>query len=425
MSSRRTISNTFTVNTMDDPVIGPRGKMGRFYYYAGEWVDFASTDSFLVNDAQAPFFHYHNNYWVFNPETNGTYTKQNMGTPSSSSSNWDLMTSDFKYIITEAIFGSYAHFGSAIINGDWMLSQHGTRNGVASTEYTKFDPNYPNTDHTYQDQSHNFIPNYCVDLLTGETYQQNAHVTGEIRATGGTIGGFIVSSTQIRSDNNNIILNSNGTATITGTINATNGSITGQMNIGTGGSIIVGSDNSGKYRIKISQNSSNGQISMIDSSGNSMVLINYNTDRSAGQITVSEGNATHPRYTFINPNAIESMYNYKNENNQWNGDSSHITTQLGYRMAETEYQDNYVSGGSGSTKLVKIGITSGVVSLRAYDENSNSAWPIASVPMNSYPSMTKGLVHVISLGSLKDILDNQTSYSLAYGKISVMLVQTS
>ena len=35
------------------------------------------------------------------------------------------MTSDFKYIITEAIFGAYAHFGSFIINGDWLLSTNG------------------------------------------------------------------------------------------------------------------------------------------------------------------------------------------------------------------------------------------------------------------------------------------------------------
>jgi hypothetical protein len=177
--------------------VGERGKVGRFFYYAGEWNDFASTDSFLVNDAQAPYFYYNNNYWVFNPETNGTYTKQNMGTPSSSSSSWKLMTDDFKYIITEAIFGNYAHFGSAIINGDWMLSTNGTINGVAYNNgsdytyngvtkpaYTWFDASNPNTN-----TGHNFIPNYCVDLLTGKSYQNDAYLKGLIYATGGTITG--------------------------------------------------------------------------------------------------------------------------------------------------------------------------------------------------------------------------------------------
>ena len=177
---------------------GPRGKIGRFFYYAGEWNDFASTDSFLVNDAQAPYFYYDNNYWVFNPETNGTYTKQNMGTPSSSSSNWKLMTSDFKYIITEAIFGNYAHFGSAIINGDWLLSTNGKigitdyNNGssisgtliggssFSTIAYTLFDPQNPlgkdstvkngTTDVTIaaSETAHTLG---TVDLVSGTTYQ--------------------------------------------------------------------------------------------------------------------------------------------------------------------------------------------------------------------------------------------------------------
>lgn len=440
----------------EDDLRGQRGKTGRFYYYAGcDWNASDSTQQFAVTDVSVPFFSKagssSNKYYVYNPDVmpaGGQMTMAQMAAATTVSGSinwnnkpWEVMTDDFKYLITEAIFASFAKLGSFIVSGDWLISTNGTINGTAYVDgesyngapaYTWFDPVYPNTDHTktvtisgQQVTVHNFIPYLAFDGRTGETYQQNAHVKGEIRATSGTVGGFIISPTQISSDNNNIVLNSNGTATITGTINATNGSITGQMNIGTGGSIIVGSDNSGKYRIKISQNSSNGQISMIDSSGNSMVLINYNTDRNAGQVKVSEADATHPRYTFINPNAIESMYNYKNANNQWNGDSSHITTQLGYRMAETEYEDNYVSGGSGSTKHVKIGITSGVVSLRAYDESGASAWPTASVPMNNYPSMTKGLVHVISLGSLKEILNNQTYYSFSYGKLSVMLVQTS
>ena len=165
---------------------GNRGKVGRFFYYAGELNDFASTDSFLVNDAQAPYFHYNNNYWVFNPETNGTYTKQEMGTPSSSSSNWKVMTSDFKYIITEAIFGAYAHFGSFIINGDWLISQHGTINGSASTNYTAFDPNHPN-DNT----GSNFIPHFAVNGLTGKSYQNDAYIKGQVVATSGEFSGTI------------------------------------------------------------------------------------------------------------------------------------------------------------------------------------------------------------------------------------------
>lgn len=155
---------------------GGRGKTGRFYYYAQEWSDDPSV-SYAVTDAEAPYFLYNNNYWVFNPTNNGTYTMSEMGTPSSSSENWKLMVTDFKYLITEAIFGSYAHFGSFIINGDWMISQHGTINGQASTNYAAFD-----TSHPFDDVGTNFIPNFAVDGLTGKTYQNNSIVRGAIVA---------------------------------------------------------------------------------------------------------------------------------------------------------------------------------------------------------------------------------------------------
>jgi len=34
------------------------------------------------------------------------------------------------YVISKAIFSDFAKFGSFIINGDWMISQHGTLGGV-------------------------------------------------------------------------------------------------------------------------------------------------------------------------------------------------------------------------------------------------------------------------------------------------------
>ena len=50
-----------------------------------------------------------------------------------------------------------------------------------------FDPAYPsqsvNTTHNVNGTTwtgYNFVPNYCVDLLTGATYQQNAYVAGSI-----------------------------------------------------------------------------------------------------------------------------------------------------------------------------------------------------------------------------------------------------
>lgn len=170
---------------------GDRGKIGRFFYFGGVWENIAQDADFDINDAQAPFFQHtvdgQKRYHVFNPQTNpteGTITKAQMWATSSDWNNepWGVMTNDFDYLITKAIFGSYAQFGSAIINGDCLLSTNGTINGVASTNYQAFDPTHPWDDNG----GTNFIPNYCVDLRTGASYQQNAHIKGHIEATSGS-----------------------------------------------------------------------------------------------------------------------------------------------------------------------------------------------------------------------------------------------
>ena len=79
-------------------------------------------------------------------------------------------------MITQAIFGEYAQFGSAIINGDWLLSTHGKRNGQDSQQYIYFDPQDP-----MGLTSGHFAPNFCVDLLTGKIY-----------AMSGSVGGFAI-----------------------------------------------------------------------------------------------------------------------------------------------------------------------------------------------------------------------------------------
>lgn len=234
--------NATTYIANEDDLVGNdgqsiRGKIGRFFYYAGAWEDFASTDSFLVNDAQAPYFYYNNNYWVFNPETNGTYTKQDMGTPSSSSSNWQLMTSDFKYIITDAIFGSYAHFGSFIINGDWMISTNGTINGVlyvngqnftyngeTKPAYMWFDASNPSNN-----TGHNFVPNFAINGLTGQGIFGGGKIIFNANGGGQLANGKIVWNENGVGNlaGGNVSWDANGNLTIVGDITANNGTFNG------------------------------------------------------------------------------------------------------------------------------------------------------------------------------------------------------
>lgn len=119
---------------------GQRGQVGRFYYYAGEFDKNNNTDTFSVSDIQVPFFsHGVNaasglpNCHLFNYDTNGSYTMYQMwaisggGNWNNGSWNndpWEVMWNDQKYLITEAVFGNYAHFASAIITGDYLISQY-------------------------------------------------------------------------------------------------------------------------------------------------------------------------------------------------------------------------------------------------------------------------------------------------------------
>lgn len=114
---------------------GERGKVGRFFYYAQTWSSSPSI-TYVVTDAQAPYFEYNGSYWVFNPPTNYPQgiSMSDMGEPSSANPNWQIMTNDFKYLITEALFTNFAKLASAIFSGNWMLSQYGEPSRVITAE---------------------------------------------------------------------------------------------------------------------------------------------------------------------------------------------------------------------------------------------------------------------------------------------------
>ena len=148
-----------------DSITGPRGKTGRFYYYGGEFDSSNTTKTFIVNDAETPYFsHGVNavtglpNCHVYNPSENpsSALTMAQMWANSSQSWNnapWQTFTNDFQYLMSRAIFSDYAHVGSSIFSGDWMLSQYGVQSRVISTEEkhlvymcVKVDGQYPVSD---------------------------------------------------------------------------------------------------------------------------------------------------------------------------------------------------------------------------------------------------------------------------------------
>ena len=181
-------------------VDGGRGHTGRFYYYAG---DYSSDGRYRIEATQAPYVRCNGTFFMLD------YKGEELpyepwpsdgrpGAPSSAASNpWTQMASEQQYYIARAFFGENAYLGSFIINGDWMISQYGTYKPDANTTivvngdniltyptaYTHFKAADPLAEGTAGYPC--FAPNFAVDGLTGETYQQNAYLQGEVHATSG------------------------------------------------------------------------------------------------------------------------------------------------------------------------------------------------------------------------------------------------
>jgi len=204
---------------------GARGKVGRFFYYAG---DFSLQDqtNYVINDAQAPYFSHVEDgqtlYHVFNPETNpsgGTMTTSQMWAASSNNWNnapWEVMTNDFKYIITEALFANFALLGSFVVNLDFFLSQYGTlisnsggtitRTTIDATNYhtlvdgalpyTYFDASDPEGETDPASGGHKFVPSLYQNAKTGRIVGDNCKFINMV-AKGGTFDGITATNADI------------------------------------------------------------------------------------------------------------------------------------------------------------------------------------------------------------------------------------
>ena len=182
-----------------DGAPGERGKTGRFYYYDGY---FDSTKEYTATDYIAPYvaFEWTDTRTIDGVQTNVLVTDYYMLVAATNKSGntyiaprtetespvWERMVTSFRYMITEAFFSNFAKLGSAVFSGDWIISQHGTLNGAASTAYQNFDASDP----TGTVAGH-FCPNYAIDLLTGKAYLNDAVVKGRIYAESGEFSGHI------------------------------------------------------------------------------------------------------------------------------------------------------------------------------------------------------------------------------------------
>jgi hypothetical protein len=86
-------------------------------------------ETFDATDTSAPYFavkqsggtQYNMFLWV---GANGNYAINAANTPTSND-NWEIMVTDFKYLMSEAVFTQFAKLGAAVFNADWMYSEYG------------------------------------------------------------------------------------------------------------------------------------------------------------------------------------------------------------------------------------------------------------------------------------------------------------
>lgn len=160
---------------------GQPGHIGRWYEYYG---DVTSTAATLSNTDDHGWFIKKGDYFYMLITDSGV-SKSTTTAPSTATSNefWEYMGGDRKYYIGEAFFGAYAHLGSFIINGDWMISQYGylyvsasdvrtvnTRDQKYGSNlcYSYFKPADPTC--TGSGSYPKFAPSWAVDGLKGKQY---------------------------------------------------------------------------------------------------------------------------------------------------------------------------------------------------------------------------------------------------------------
>lgn len=165
-----------------------KGTRGQLVYPAGIY---SNTTSYTTDAYKAPYVldPSDNNFYVLNAQMTWLGTSQNNRTPSQ-----DYAANNGKYWLKfEAFEAVYAKvgiianglIGSAVFNGNYMFSQQGiTSSGASTSNYQNFNASDP------YNSSNSFRPNFCVNLVTGETYT-NAGSTQFLKNSGKIAGGAI------------------------------------------------------------------------------------------------------------------------------------------------------------------------------------------------------------------------------------------
>ena len=185
---------------------GDKGDKGdtnkRMPYYAGKLSEVKGT-VVVANDHSTPYVDVETGtkdhpvcyiYVGANTSTGKTYPSTAQAY--SSSSEWEIMTSDFKWLMTQAVFTLFANVGGFIINGDYWISKYGNlyhkTNGSVTTTvidadnvgtlyggavaYTYFDDTDPMAGTDLDEGAYKFRPTKVINAVSGEEYMAGGKI---------------------------------------------------------------------------------------------------------------------------------------------------------------------------------------------------------------------------------------------------------
>ena len=148
-----------------DGADGIDGRDGLMVYPAGYYDP---NTTYTATSETAPVVMYADNYYVLKrgKTYKGASQDSNLNTPALDIANntqanarWQRFDK-FNAIFADIVMAEFAKLGSAVIYGDWMISQQGTRNSAASSEYQHF-------------KDGSFEPNVAINFKTGELRLKN------------------------------------------------------------------------------------------------------------------------------------------------------------------------------------------------------------------------------------------------------------
>ena len=144
---------------------GAKGDAARQPYEWGTWEDFIANNNntFTANKYETPFFVKNEEVtlqsgikgikqtkwlWVGDdgvyvpPSATPASGQKKSTTPSSSDTNWSMMITDNKYLMTEVVLSDYGKIGSGIFDRDYAFSQYGILDGNSLNHYKNFRPEF-------------------------------------------------------------------------------------------------------------------------------------------------------------------------------------------------------------------------------------------------------------------------------------------